>query len=233
MNGFDVAIIHFVNQFAQRSFIFDEVVSFLTRTAMQGAVVFAVLWGIWFHKCESQTRNRELVICGFATSIFAILVARVLALSLPFRVRPIFVSALHFRIPFGTNGAGLIGWSSFPSDHAVFFFSLVTCVFLVSKKMGILCYLYAWFIICLPRVYVGYHYPTDIVVGAVLGIAIGSLAWNKYVRHFTTHLPMRYAENHPSAFYAVCFLISFVGSLEFDPIRKAAVSISHAIIRYW
>ena len=230
MNAFDLWVTHFLNQFAQRSFVFDQVVSHLTGTKMKGILVFALLWGVWFHKSESQTRNRQLVICGFATSIFAIFVARVLALFLPFRVRPIHASNLDFHKPFGATGESLIGWSSFPSDHAVFYFCLATCLFLVSKRIGILCYLYTFFVICLPRLYVGIHYASDIVVGAILGIAIGSLALNQYVLKFTARLPMRYAEQYPGVFYAAAFLMSFFGALQFEPLRSAAVFLWHVII---
>jgi undecaprenyl-diphosphatase len=49
--------------------------------------------------------------------VVAILAARILALTLPFRVRPRFEPALHFVVPAG-NVSDLVDWSAFPSDHA-------------------------------------------------------------------------------------------------------------------
>lgn len=58
---------------------------------------------------------------------------------------------------------------SFPSDHAAISFALAGVIFLYNKKVGI------WFLtsaslIAISRVYVGVHYPLDILAGAVLGI---------------------------------------------------------------
>lgn len=78
----------------------------------------------------------------------------------------------HRPRPFAVFGfAPLIPESgySFPSNHAVFFFSLALVTFFFSKKLG------GWFLagavlMGIARVYVGVHYPFDIVGGAVIGI---------------------------------------------------------------
>lgn len=61
---------------------------------------------------------------------------------------------------------------SFPSGHAAFFFALSTIVYVYNKRLGI------WFfiasaLISLARIAAGVHYPTDILGGAALGIAVG------------------------------------------------------------
>ncbi|WP_366296801.1 undecaprenyl-diphosphatase [Paenibacillus sp. AN1007] len=66
--------------------------------------------------------------------------------------------------------------NSFPSDHTILFFSVAFSFWLVRKKEGWLWLLLA---ICgaISRVWVGVHYPIDIIVGALIGI--GS-AWFMY-----------------------------------------------------
>ncbi|MGO4531098.1 undecaprenyl-diphosphatase [Paenibacillus sp. 2TAF8] len=66
--------------------------------------------------------------------------------------------------------------NSFPSDHTILFFSVAVSFWLVRKKEGWIWLLLA---ICgaISRVWVGVHYPIDIVVGALIGI--GS-AWFMY-----------------------------------------------------
>jgi undecaprenyl-diphosphatase len=63
---------------------------------------------------------------------------------------------------------------SFPSGHAAFFFALSMVVFLNNWKWGI------WFFagsifMGLARIFVGIHYPLDIIGGAVSGLAVGWL----------------------------------------------------------
>lgn len=64
--------------------------------------------------------------------------------------------------------------SAFPSGHAVFFFSLSTIVFLYNRKIGAFFYLGS-FLICLARVFVGLHWPTDVLAGAAFGVLAACL----------------------------------------------------------
>jgi len=89
------------------------------------------------------------------------------------------VEAIRFFIhrprPFVDNSAitALITETSysFPSGHTTFFFALATTVYLHNKRWGIWFYI-AGIIIGFARVFAGVHYFSDIVVGAVLGIAV-------------------------------------------------------------
>jgi len=60
-------------------------------------------------------------------------------------------------------------YASFPSGHAAFFFALAMGVFLYNKKLGAW-YFVAAILIGLARIFVGVHWPSDILAGAVIGI---------------------------------------------------------------
>lgn len=73
---------------------------------------------------------------------------------------------------------------SFPSGHAAFFFALATTVYLHDKRLGV------WFFLAAAaigaaRVLAGVHYPTDILGGAVLGVAVGWWVHRFFVRFST------------------------------------------------
>lgn len=64
--------------------------------------------------------------------------------------------------------------SSFPSGHASFYFALATGIYFIDKRTGL------WFLVLagligFSRIYVGVHWPLDVVAGAILGWATAVL----------------------------------------------------------
>lgn len=82
---------------------------------------------------------------------------------------------------------------SFTSSHATNHFGLATFFFITFRKVlpqwawiG-----YAWaFSIIYAQVYVGIHYPFDVIVGALIGIIIGIVTGNFFNNRFPLHASM-------------------------------------------
>ncbi len=234
MSGtFDSNILHFLNQFAQRSWLFDKTMVFLsTDPFVSGGVATSFFWWAWFAESSRKEKTREIILCGLSASFVALFVARTLATSLPFRTRPYLNTELGFKPPHGTSQYyyDLIHWSSFPSDHAVLYFSLATCIFLVSRRIGFLAYCHAFFIVCLPLVYLGEHYPTDIIAGAILGIGLGNLSRIARLHDSVARQPLRLLSYSQSSFYICLYLCSFLFATNFDSLRKIAFYALHELI---
>lgn len=229
MGLFDAVILHFFNQFAHRSLFADKVIWFISDSYLtRGVPVIAILWWAWFRGGETKARDREFVLSGIFMSGVALFVARALAILLPIRERPLQNPPPQFHMPFGVSSTDFLGWSAFPSDHAVFFFALATSIYFVSRKVGIATHCYVLLAICLPRLYLGVHYPTDILAGAVLGIGIACLSLAKGLRTFLTRLPLLSSECSPGFFYPGFFIVTFFLATNFDPLRVAVVSAAHA-----
>lgn len=89
------------------------------------------------------------------------------------RLRPCHNPSLHFAI---NNIAGCGGVFSMPSSHASNHFGLATFWFLVVRETVNRRWYWLWlwaFIIGYSQIYVGVHYPGDIIAGALLGTGIG------------------------------------------------------------
>jgi undecaprenyl-diphosphatase len=227
MNDFDAGVFRFLSQFAQKSPFFDNAVNLAFSTEIRGVLIIAAFWWAWFRGGDQVRKDRELVVCGMTLSIVGLVIARTAAFLLPYRERPYWDANLHFRPPIGDDLSTLIHWSSFPSDHAVFYFCLATAIFFVSKKVGSLCIAYVILVICFPRVYEGAHYATDVIAGGLFGIAMASLALIEGSRKRVTQSSLKYAEESPGMFYAMFFIISVLFALQFDPLRHAIELIFH------
>lgn len=64
--------------------------------------------------------------------------------------------------------------SSFPSDHAAAAFAIAVVLVAVHRRLGSLLLLTAA-LIGFARVYVGDHYPGDVLVGAGVGVAAAAV----------------------------------------------------------
>lgn len=169
----------------------------------------ATLWWGWFRSDKSQLRDREHIISTLLSCIVAIALARALALMLPFRVRPFVQDGLNFLVPYGMEETFLIGWSSFPSDHMVLFCTLCAGLLFLSRKLGVLALVYVAVVIGFPRVYLGIHYPTDVICGAIIGLGIGWLG-NLYIcRSNICKSIVRWSHSKPALFYPLFFLSTF------------------------
>src|SRR5260370_30729979 len=125
--------------------------------------------------------------------------------------------------------AGLERWSDFPSDNATYLFAIAASLWLISRWWGVLFGVFAAFA-ALARVYLGIHYPSDIVVGALIGIAT-SLAINREAVRKAISAPLlSFATRYPPYFYGLFFLALSVLSGGFPNTRRIGVAIVHLFI---
>lgn len=210
MNLFDSSIMEYVNSFSRVSGIFDTTIYFVAGNHLiKGGFLLLLFWWAWFKPTKSPEPVRKRLISTLIACFIAMTAARILALTLPFRLRPIHDDSISFLLPYSMPRGMLEGWSSFPSDTAVLFFCLSTGIFFVSRKVGLLALAHTTLLICLPRIYLGMHYPTDIIAGGAVGVGIAwlcnsSIFHNKISRHILV-----WETSKPQFFYPLLFLISY------------------------
>ncbi|ACC75497.1 phosphatase PAP2 family protein [Paraburkholderia phymatum] len=215
---FDLAIQMFLSQHAFASPAINHLVRVISGQVMfKGLVLMPMLCFIWFRQGDRKDWEREMVIATVASGIVSLAVGRVLAVALPFRLRPISDPALHGLFPsVGLDSASVTTWSSFPSDHAMLWIAVATGIFLIWRSAGTVALLYTAAFICFPRVFVGLHHPTDILAGAAIGILFTYIATRDAVRQrFATPI-LRWMERSPGVGYTLALLLVFELVTQFD-----------------
>jgi undecaprenyl-diphosphatase len=223
VNSFDLAILKFFNHFAFRSALFDYMVEGVEKFYFtRGLGLICLLWWIWFRGGAHARRDREIVVATAVATFVSLFLGRFLAHWLPFRIRPFVNPQLGMRFPHEVTCTGpmLRSWSSFPSDHAMMWFAVATGIYLASRRLGVIAFIYAFVFICLPRIYLGMHYPTDILAGIVLGIVICLLINRAWFRERIAGPALDWSVRYQGVFYVFVFLLSFELASQFDELRS-------------
>lgn len=219
MNSFDALMLAAVAHDGVSSF--DRVVVHVVdNELLKGGLAMAALWALWFARGPARQREggRRYALATLGGTFAALVIARALALALPFRERPFHALAGFTAVPL----RALEGWSSFPSDHAALFFGLATGLALCSRWLGIVAFAHAVVVIAAPRIYLGLHYPTDIVAGAAIGVGTVLLSTRIPVIARLTARLCRWESAQPAVFYAAAFLLTFEVATLFDSVRGLA-----------
>jgi undecaprenyl-diphosphatase len=80
--------------------------------------------------------------------------------------------------------------------------------------------------IALPRIYLGLHYPTDIICGALIGILFGWAGNRDMVTNAISKPILHWTYAKPDLFYALFFFITYQMADMFDSSR----AIIHACV---
>jgi membrane-associated phospholipid phosphatase len=201
--------------------VLNRIVMFVADAELlKGGVLMAVLWGLWLAGGDRRraTEIRSRVLMTVAGGFAALCVARLLAVLLPYRSRPF--EAFASDAPVAVRA--LESWSAFPSDHAALFFAIATGILMISRPLGLLALAHAVVVITLPRLYLGLHYPTDLLAGAAIGSACAVAAGWAPVRTRCTARVLGWSAAHAPWLTALAFVMTFEIATLFDSVRNGA-----------
>ena len=108
-----------------------------------------------------------------------------------------------------------------PSDHAVLFFALAVGFFFVNRWAGLAALVHAVFVVSLTRVYLALHYPSDILVGALVGAALSLALIPPLARLLDARGLGQRIEARPYLWYPLMFVVTFEAASMFVTARDA------------
>jgi undecaprenyl-diphosphatase len=162
----DYSLFHAVNGLAGRSSALDAL---MVASAKYLPFVFALalvaLWLSW------RPRNQRGAFLAGVSALVALGIGQLIGKALP-RPRPYLSHTVNQLIPPSLD-------TSFPSDHAILGFAVAVMVWKYNRRAGAALLVLAT-LMAIARVFVGAHYPGDVLGGAVLGavtsVALASLS---------------------------------------------------------
>ena len=163
LKNFDTQFFSFLNSYVHKWPVLDQILLYANE---YGLYVFAVLAALYFFS------NRAI----FWRIAIAVALGRGLITEgiryFYHRPRPFVNEQLeNVRQMIDKNVVN----DSFPSGHAAFYFSLAFAVYFYSPTTGKIL-LGVAIVLSLARVYFGVHYPSDILGGAIVGLASAWIA---------------------------------------------------------
>ena len=130
-------------------------------------------------------RNMNIRMVIFTTLMFALLIV-IADQTCSSILRPIFERPRPSRNPEIADLVHIVngkrgGMYGFPSCHAANTFALACFVMLLFKNKALTTFFMLWAIVtCYTRIYVGVHYPGDLLFGTVVGFAAGAITYGIY-----------------------------------------------------
>jgi undecaprenyl-diphosphatase len=171
MYQIDVAVTYWANGFVGSYAILD---SFMIAASAVGVPILVIaVAGQWWLPRRDLSKRHVLLAAGF--SFLLGLALNQIILLFVHRMRPYDAGITHLLIARSAD-------YSFPSDHATATTAIAAAFLLHGMRRNGLAFMAAALLVGVSRVYVGIHYASDVLGGAITGIVAAALVSLVYRR---------------------------------------------------
>jgi undecaprenyl-diphosphatase len=157
----DYHLFQWINQFAGQHFWWDHFFESLTTYGPYLYIAVLLILAI-------RPSSRLAAINGFLTAVLSIGINFLIGM-FSYRPRPFVTHHVHMLLPHVAD-------SSFPSDHTTGSMAIALAIWFYNRKLGTPLIFVAFFI-GFSRIYVGHHYPTDVLGGILIGVGAAFLIY--------------------------------------------------------
>jgi undecaprenyl-diphosphatase len=223
----DIALFRAVNGFCGWSPPLDRLV--IHSELLTGTLFMGIFGLLWYRDGEGLAFRRKTLIILILTVPTSLILNRALSTLLPFRQRPMY--SVGANLPSVDWRPDMENWSSFPSDHGSYLFAIAAGLWLISRHWGLLFGVFGLWV-GLGRVFVGLHYPGDILTGALIGIATSLAVNRESIRNRIAAPIIALEPRYRAYFYGLLFLTLAELSAGFPNARHAGVAVVHFFTGY-
>lgn len=167
----DLYLFNLINALAGKYGWLDTAMIFLAENSEYILLIFLIMILIYNFR-----KYWKMVLEAIITAVITRFVIAEIIRGIWFRPRPFVGNQVNQLINYNSFEA------SFPSGHACFYFALSTIIYFYNKRLGIAFYIFSLLIV-FSRVFVGIHWPLDILVGAIIGIIMGIILNKLFKKH--------------------------------------------------
>ncbi|MFE4075541.1 undecaprenyl-diphosphatase [Peribacillus sp. YIM B13477] len=132
-------------------------------------MIFFLVLAVLMFLFSRNNKNRIMVICAFIALVISEILAKIAGQFhsnyQPFAELP----NVNMLVEKAVN-------NSFPSDHTIIFFSFCITFWLFKRGWGFLWGILA-VLVGISRIWVGVHYPADVLVGAIISIVSAMIVY--------------------------------------------------------
>jgi undecaprenyl-diphosphatase len=202
----DISSLLYINGFVGHSALLDKTMMKINDLSLLKTGLFAsYFYYVWFRR-EDWAHDRRFVLRALLGVAIAIAVSRAMQELLPARVRPMFEPSLHLMLPTGLHTELLFDANSFPSDTTALATALATAIVMDSRLFGLLAAFIVVTTSVATKLYLAYHYPSDILGGILVGVLSMIAAQRLYISDAVWRGVMRIHDAYRGLFYALMFL---------------------------
>lgn len=168
--SFDIQGYHLFNQFAGHHPILDHTFAFFAQYSLELYIILFII--AWFTLPKIEVKQRHTLLIMGLSGVLGLII-NVIISHIYFRPRPFMVlekGTFTQLIPHAPD-------ASFPSDHTTGSFGFAAASWGKAPKWITISFSILGILNAIARLYVGVHWPTDVIAGILISMLSGRLLW--------------------------------------------------------